>query len=647
MKIPKPKEIQRLLKSSNDRPMRSKEILRRLGMPKESRPLLKKILKKMVTQGKLFRVHAGKYALSEFQKSGHKTNKNLNNQDKQKSGSSSVKLKGVIKDGRVIGKFLRTGKTGKIIPRDSLIPHILLQPGEIKEVRNHSLVVAELQNKISRNGRLKGRVVDVLGKAGDLDTEKKGLLIEYDLLEEFANSINSELDKISEKIPASEVKRRVDLRNKTIFTIDGEDAKDFDDAVGIQKTKSGYKLWVCIADVSHYVKMGSAIDNEALSRGTSVYLPSRVIPMLPEKLSNNLCSLVPYEDRLTKTAEMDFNSKGEMVGFKVYNSIIKSSARLTYTRVAESLSKNATLSKENKHVIKDLKIMRELYEKIRENRIKSGKLDFEIPEPGLIRDELGRVVDIIKLKRNFAHEMIEEFMIAANVAVANYLCDSKVPSIYRIHETPDVDSLIKLKEGLKKLGYMLSNSQEIDSLDLQRIVNQSKGKNEEVPVNMLILRSLKRAYYSALDEEHFGLALVHYTHFTSPIRRYPDLIVHRIINSLLLKKSPPYDEKTIEWISEHSSKRERLSTEVEREAMSLERTQLMKPYIGEEFDGIVISVLPFGMFVEIKEMFVEGLIPKDSISNWRNRWFDIGQKVRVKVVAADLEKRGITLNLSS
>jgi ribonuclease R len=291
--------------------------------------------------------------------------------------------------------------------------------------------------------------------------------------------------------------------------------------------------------------------------------------------------------------------------------------------------------------------MKELYEKIRKLRIKSGKLDFDIPEPNLVRDELGRVVDVIKSKRNFAHEMIEEFMIAANVAVASYLCDSKVPSIYRIHETPDPESLVKLKEGLKKLGYMLSAREDIDTFDIQRIINQSKGKNEEVPVNMLILRSLKRAYYSALDEEHFGLALIHYTHFTSPIRRYPDLIVHRMINSLLLKKSPPYDEKTVEWIAEHSSKRERLANEVEREAMSLERTQLMKPYIGEEFEGIVISVLPFGMFVEIKEMFVEGLIPKDSITNWRSRWFDIGQKVKIKVVAANLEKRGITLNLVS
>ncbi len=393
------------------------------------------------------------------------------------------------------------------------------------------------------------------------------------------------------------------------------------------------------------MRMGSAIDNEALSRGTSVYLPDRVIPMLPEKLSNNLCSLVPNEDRLTKTAEMDFNKKGEMTSFKIYNSVINSSARLTYTQVVEDLSRKGRISKDQKAIISVLRHMKELYEKIRELRIKSGKLDFDIPEPNLIRDELGRVVDIIKSKRNFAHEMIEEFMIAANVAVANHLCDSNVPAIYRIHETPDVDSLIKLKDGLKKLGYMLSASENIDSLDIQRIINQSKGKNEEVPVNMLILRSLKRAFYSALDEEHFGLALVHYTHFTSPIRRYPDLIVHRLLNALFQKKSPPYDEKTVEWIAEHSSKRERISTEVEREAMSIERTQLMKPYIGEEFDGIVISVMPFGMFVEITEMFVEGLIPKDSIPNWRNRWFYIGQRLKVKVVDANLEKRGITLNL--
>ena len=642
MDIPKPKEIIRLLKSSNGRPMRSKEISRRIGMSKEARPLLKKVLRKMMSQGKLERVEGGKYAVC-----GRKENSANSKQPQHKTEttSTSARLKGVAKNGKVIGKFVRTGKTGKIIPRDSLIPHILLQPADIKQLRDNALVVAELHNKISRTGRLRGRVIDVLGKAGDLETEKKGLLIEYDLSEEFPGNTNSDLDKIPELIPVTEIKRRVDLRKRTIFTIDGEDAKDFDDAVGIEKTRNGYKLWVCIADVSYYVEMGSAIDNEALSRGTSVYLPGRVIPMLPEKLSNNLCSLVPFEDRLTKTAEMDFNSVGDMVGFKVYNSVINSSARLTYTQVVQDLSKKGNVPKEQKDINSVLGTMKELYEKIRELRIKSGKLDFDIPEPNLIRDELGRVVDVIKSKRNFAHEMIEEFMIAANVAVANYLCDSKVPSIYRIHETPDEDSLVKLKEGLKKLGYILSVKEDIDTYDIQRIINQSKGKNEEVPVNMLILRSLKRAFYSVLDEQHFGLALVHYTHFTSPIRRYPDLIVHRILNCLFQKKSPPYDEKTVEWIAEHSSKMERLANEVEREAMSIERTQLMKPYIGEEFEGIVISVLPFGMFVEIKEMFVEGLVPKESIPNWRNRWFDIGQKLQVKVVAANLEKRGITLNL--
>ncbi|MEM7008130.1 MAG: VacB/RNase II family 3'-5' exoribonuclease, partial [Thermodesulfobacteriota bacterium] len=576
MKIPKPKDIIQLLKSSNGRPMRSKEISRRLGMPKENRSILKKILRKMMMQGKISRIEGGKYTVSGF-KERKPIPKENNNKLTEKS-STSARLKGVAKNGRIIGKFIRTGKTGKIIPRDSLIPHILLQPSDIKQLRNNVLVVAELQNKISRSGRLKGKVIEVLGKAGDLATEKKGLLIEYDLSQEFQNNINTELDKISEKIPNSELKRRVDLRERTIFTIDGEDAKDFDDAVGIEKIRGGYKLWVCIADVSYYVGMGSAIDNEALSRGTSVYLPDRVIPMLPEKLSNNLCSLVPNEDRLTKTAEMDFNSKGEMVNFKIYNSVINSSARLTYTQVARDVSKKGRSAKDQKEIISTLKIMKELYEKIRELRIKDGKLDFDFPEPNLVRDELGRVVDVIRTKRNFAHEMIEEFMIAANVAVANYLFDSKLPSIYRIHETPDMDSLVKLKDGLKKLGYMLSVNDNMDSLDIQRIIDQSKGKNEEVPVNMLILRSLKRAFYSAMDEEHFGLALVHYTHFTSPIRRYPDLIVHRILNSLFLKKSPPYDEKTVEWIAEHSSKRERLANEVEREAMSIERTQLMKPY---------------------------------------------------------------------
>ena len=291
--------------------------------------------------------------------------------------------------------------------------------------------------------------------------------------------------------------------------------------------------------------------------------------------------------------------------------------------------------------------MNELYQYIRARRIEKGELNFDIPEPDLIRDELGRTVDVVRTQRNLAHGLIEEFMIAANSAVAKFTCHAEIPSIYRIHENPDEESILELSEGIKKLGYTLSTSGKLDTLDFQRIINMSRGKPEEIAVNMLILRSLKRATYSTEEKGHFGLAIEHYTHFTSPIRRYPDLIVHRITNSLLKHGSIPYDKESLDWMAEQLSKKERTADEIEREAINLERAHLMKSYIGQEFEGVVLSVLPFGMFVEVKEVFVEGLVPRDSVINWKKRQFEIGQTVRVKVTAADVEKRRITLNLTT
>jgi ribonuclease R len=617
--------------------MRSKEISRRLGVPKEARMMLKKILRRMVKDGKIGRTKDG-YIVSD---------RSVTPQPKNDTVRTNALIKGMVKGGKILGKFVRTGKTGKIIPKDERIPHIPLQASEIKNLRNHSLIVFEISGGVTMSRKVRGRIVDVLGRTGDLEVEKKGLLVEYELSEGFPSEVMREAAVIPEEIPESEIKKRVDLRNEIIFTIDNDDAKDFDDAVGIVRTDHGYKLFVSIADVSHYIGLGSALDNQALERGTSVYMPHMVIPMLPEKLSNDLCSLVPYLDRLTKTTEIDFNRKGEMVSYKIYNSVIRSAARLTYSKVAERLGDSGIVPLEEKQITEKLIIMKELFDLIRERRIEKGELNFDFPEPDLVRDELGRTVDVVRTQRNVAHCLIEEFMIASNNAVARYTSQSKVPSIYRIHEKPDQESVTELSEGLKKLGYTLPAEGKIDTLEFQRIINKSRGKPNEIAVNMLILRSLKRAIYSTLEEGHFGLALKHYTHFTSPIRRYPDLIVHRIINSLLKHGTHPYDKDSLDWIADHTSKKERTADEVEREAINLERAHLMKSYVGQEFEGVVLSVLPFGMFVEVKEVFVEGLVPKDSIKNWRKRWFDIGQTVRVVVTAADVEKRRITLNLTS
>ncbi|MFQ5788696.1 MAG: ribonuclease R family protein, partial [Thermodesulfobacteriota bacterium] len=421
----------------------------------------------------------------------------------------------------------------------------------------------------------------------------------------------------------------------------------FDDAVGITRVNSGYNLWVSIADVSYYVKLGSSIDNEALQRGTSIYLPDMVIPMLPEMLSNEVCSLIPDEDRLTKTVEMNFNNRGVMTGYKIYNSLIRSRARLTYTTASEILNKTSKGRGRKTELLESLHIMNELYEKIREKRIESGELSFDIPEPELIRDELGRTVDVIKFQRHKAHGIIEEFMIEANNAVAKHLFDSRVPTIYRIHDKPDIISFKELANDLKKMGYSLKTDGQIKAKDIQKVIFESENKPEKVAVNMLILRSLKRALYSTKGKGHFGLALKHYTHFTSPIRRYPDLVVHRVIDAMINNRKLPYNEEALEWISSNSSIKERYADEVEREAIKLESVNMMKSHVGSEFVGFIISVLPFGMFVELKEFFVEGFIPKENIKNITSREFDIGHRVRVKIEDVDVERRRITLDLVS
>jgi ribonuclease R len=639
MKLPGPDEIVKFMKKPSYRPMRAREISKRLGIPKESRKVLKKILMRLIQEGTVVRVGGGRYRLSQ--------------EEAKEEITQLPQLTGRIpKEGKILGKFIRTGKTGVIIPRNKKIPPLSIRHDETKGIRNGSLVVVEILRPSKPGSHLSATVVDILGRSGSLDVEKKGLSIEYNLPEEFSSKVMKEAKEIPSQILPQDLEGRVDLRGILNVTIDNDRAKDFDDAVCISRIDSGYKLWVSIADVFHYVKLGSAIDNEALQRGTSIYLPEKVIPMLPEMLSDWMCSLVPNEDRLTKTVEMDFDREGVMLDFKVYNSVIRSRARLTYTEVSHIVEKKGKSSstgllrggKRDAHLVESFKVMKELYEKLRERRLGRGGLDFDIPEPELIRDELGRTVDVVKSERNVAHGIIEEFMITANRAVAEYIFYSKVPSIYRIHEPPDIGSIKELAGALRNLGYILHLDGKLKASDIQRLIFEAKGEPEEIAVNTLILRSLKRAVYSSERKGHFGLALDHYTHFTSPIRRYPDLVVHRIINSLINNRRPPYDEESLEWIAAHSSARERFADEIEREAIKLERVYMMKSHVRREFEGFVISVLPFGIFVELSEIFVEGFVPRERMKN-RGRRFDIGQRVKVKVIEADVERRRITLEL--
>ncbi|HEY7534504.1 MAG TPA: VacB/RNase II family 3'-5' exoribonuclease [Thermodesulfobacteriota bacterium] len=625
-----PSDIVKLMKSKSYHPVRVKELSKRLGVPREGRKTFKEVLKKLIQEGTIVRSKEGRYRIPQ-------------KYPKKEATHLPISAAGIPRSGKILGKFVRTGKTGVVLPKNAKIPPIKVRYNEVKGVRNGSLVVAELTHPPKSDSKL-GIIVAVLGRAGGLDSEKEGLFTEYNLPREFPSEVMKESKEVSSDVLPEDLTERVDLRDILTVTIDNDTAKDFDDAVAISKTWSGYRLWVSIADVSHYVKLGSAIDNEALQRGTSIYLPESVVPMLPERLSDWVCSLVENENRLTKTVEMDFNREGIIVGYKIYNSVIKSRFRLTYTEVSHLLEREEKGSKRDHTLLENLKIMDELYKKLKERRLDRGGIDFDIPEPELIRDELGRTVDVVKSERNVAHGLIEEFMISANSAVADHIFNSKTRSIYRIHEPPDLTSIKELSLELKNLGYDLHIYGKLKAGDIQKVIFESKDDSQKIAVNTLILRSLKRAVYSNERKGHFGLALDHYTHFTSPIRRYPDLVVHRIINSLVSGRRTIYNEESLEWIATHSSTRERFADEVEREAIKIERVYTMKHHVGKEFDGFVISVLPFGLFVELRDIFVEGFISIERIKN-RGRRFKLGQGVKVKVLEADLERRRITLEL--
>lgn len=632
-KLPGPGQIEKFMKRSSYRPSRAREISKRLHVHRESRRSFKKVLRKMVDEGRILRIRGGRYVLPD----------SFPALEKGKGRGVAV---GTRTRGKILGKLIRTGKTGAILPRNTNGSRILVGPSDIKGIRSGSLVIATVDGGRVKDNVPRVEIVEVLGKAGKLDVEYKGLSAEYNIPHDFSTEALRESEKLPSEVGDEYLTGRVDLRDLCIFTIDNDSAKDFDDAVGISSLDNGYKLWVSIADVANYVTLGSGIDNDALQRATSIYMPDLVIPMLPEKLSNQLCSLVPDEARLAKTVEMHFNDSGDITDFKIYKSVIRSHARLNYSSASDLLSKRSGGKPVRKEIVRSLHLMKELYDRVRERRISNGELSFDIPEPELIRDELGRTVDVVKLTRNVAHGIIEEFMIEANTCVAEHIFNSKTPSIYRIHDIPDPISLRELSDDLKKLGYSLHVNGPVKAKDIQRVILESKGRPDEIAVNMLILRSLKRASYSTSAKGHFGLALKHYTHFTSPIRRYPDLVVHRLIDCILSGRKVPYNAESLEWISNHCSIRERYADELERESIKLESAEMMKAHVGRDFEGVVVSVLPFGIFVELKEFFVEGFVPRERIRTSKKRSFEIGQRVKVKVHDADAERRRITLALA-
>lgn len=567
---------------------------------------------------------------------------------------------------RIIGKLDITKTASYIRPKNKSISFDLyVSPKDRGKAKQGDTVIAEIISYPTDKRPPSAKILKIMEKPQDPRSDIEAIIDEFDLPRKFPKAAAEEAKFLhvstgkEEKAEHGLMKRK-NLRDLHTVTIDGERAKDFDDAVSISLTEHGYKLWVHIADVGFYVPWDSDIDIEARNRATSVYLADRVIPMLPKELSEDLCSLKPKVDRNAFTVEMDFNRLGKKTGAKFYLSLIKSDERLTYTSVKKVLvDQDAQERNKYEYLLKDLELMGELCSILRASRLERGSLDFDLPEPEIILDLQGNPEAILKAERNFAHMLIEEFMIAANEAVAEHLEKLGVPSIYRIHEEPDLMKLEDVLKVVKPMGRFGKNT--FKPKDFSALLRSIKGMAEEEVVNYIVLRSLKQARYSTLNAGHFGLASECYTHFTSPIRRYPDLVVHRILREVLSKKRLS-DKRAEELaillpdVAFNSSRLERISDQAEREVINAMRVWFMKDKVGEEFEAKIVGVTPFGLKVRLKEFYVDGFLHLSYLTDdyyiyndrtmrldGRNtkRSFRIGQDLKLRLDRIDAEEREI------
>ncbi len=698
--------ILKFMKDDNYVPMKAKEMALVLGVSKDRYNDLIEVLNNLESKLKIIKNRKNRYRLNDdeilegtFRRNPKgfgfvKTDKydeeifiskngsnNALNGDKvlisvynsnETGKSMEGKIVKIISHGKntLVGTFQNSKNFGFVVPDDkSFGTDIFISKNNFGKARNNHKVLVEIIKRGENGKHAEGKIIEVLGRPNEAGVDMLSLIKEYGLPSTFPESVVNEAKSKGDKIDLSQIKNRVDLRDNIIFTIDGEDAKDLDDAVRVEKLEDGnFILDVHIADVSHYVTQDSLLDKEAYLRGTSIYMLGRVIPMLPRELSNGICSLNAGEDRFTLSCSMKISSKGEVIDSKIYKAVIKVTERMNYLDVQKILDKsdNIVLKKYEKY-IDEFEKMKELALILKNKRMEKGYLNLDIPESKIELDIDGFAIDVHKYETYFSHEIIEQFMLTANETVAEKFFWLEAPFVYRIHEDPDLDKIKEANKFLFNLNLKIkANNDKVYPKAFSEVLEKIKGKEEERVVSNLILRTLKLARYSEENLGHFGIASKYYCHFTSPIRRYPDLFIHRIISFYLdnnFDVSNEFVEKYKTLAKEaaiNSSEREKVATKTEREAEKIKKAEYMESHIGEEYEGVVSSITSFGMFVEL-ENTVEGFVGfkdmgdeyfiydennKILVGEYTKKTYKIGDIVKIKVISASKILRQVDFEIT-
>jgi ribonuclease R len=701
-----------LLRRMRDRvphPATPRELLRVLRIPRDERVAFKRNLRDLVNDGTLIQIKGNRFGLPDRMDlvvgklDGHPSGIGFVMPERPIEGLKKdifvaahhlkealhgdrvvVRIERYREDGRAEGRIvqvLERGATtvvgrfevdasglGFVAPFDKrLTAEIVIPRNETRDAEPGQMVTVEVTRWPTPTRGPAGRIVEVLGDINDPGVDTEIILRKYDIPDEHPQEAIDEARRIGTAVKEKDIAGRTDFRDRKVVTIDGEHARDFDDAISIEKLKNGhYWLGVHIADVAHYVQEGGALDTEAYERGTSVYFPERAVHMFPEALATGLCSLKPNVDRLVQSCLMEVTSRGDVVRYEIHDGVIRSDARMTYTAVnAIVTERDAETIAEYRELVPMFELMRELFEILHGRRTRRGSVDFDLPEAQVVLNEEGFIEDIVASERNVAHRLIEEFMLLANETVAGHLESKGMPALYRIHEPPDPLKVMQFEEFINAFKYSLgAGESSVKPMHFQKLVNKIRGTPEERPIAFLMLRTMQKARYDSMNVGHFGLAAPTYTHFTSPIRRYPDLVVHRVLREL--RHTRVNDERRAELddelpeVGRHTSERERRAADAEREILQWKKVRFMADKVGDVFDGYITGVAPFGMFVELTEHYVEGLVHVSTMADDYYRYreqqhtlfgestkktYRLGDHVRVQIVRVDMERRQIDLGL--